>query len=117
MRNQPRRVVMGYIKALDGQNYSLAAKYLSDNLKILGPSGESFKKPMEFLEMLRQHNGKYDIKKIFVNKNDVCLLYDLKMPRLVVFMCSWYKVVRSKIISICTVFDPRPFAPKSEGKE
>ena len=113
--DEPNKVVMSYIKALDEQNYELAGKYLNDKLRIQGPDGESFGRPKEFLEMLRQYRGRYAIKKSFVDENDVCLLYDLKTPATTVFMCSWYHVNCGKITSIRTVFDPRPFAPKSEG--
>lgn len=110
-----KKVVTSYIKALDDQNYELAGKFLDENVRIQGPDGESFGRPKEFLEMLRQYRGRYDMKKSFVEEDDVCLLYDLKISATTVFMCSWYQVNDRKIVSIRTVFDPRPFAPKSDG--
>jgi hypothetical protein len=61
--------------------------------------------------MLRRYRGRYDIKKVFADGDDVCVLYDLIMPVATVFMSSWYIVKDGKIVSIQTVFDPRPFGP------
>jgi limonene-1,2-epoxide hydrolase len=109
--NQPKEVVMSYIKALDSQDYDAATGYLSDNVRVTGPAGEMFRKPREFVDMLRLYRGKYDLKKIFTDGDDVCLLYDLKTPQATVFMCSWYQVKDGKIASVRSVFDPRPFGP------
>jgi limonene-1,2-epoxide hydrolase len=104
-------VVMAYINALDGQDYDAAMNHLHDNVRIRGPAGEGFGKPYDFIEMLRKYRGKYDIKKAFVDGDDVCLLYDLKTNGPTVFMSSWYQVSQGKIVSIQTVFDPRAFGP------
>jgi hypothetical protein len=61
--------------------------------------------------MLRLYRGRYDIKKLFADEGDVCVLYDLKMSVATVFMSSWYIVKDEKIASIQTVFDARPFGP------
>ncbi len=110
-KNNAKEVVLSYIKALDGQDYEAAEKYLNDNIRINGPAGEAFRKPKEFIEMLRQYRGKYDLKKVFADGDDVCLLYNLATPAATFFMSSWYQVKEGKISFIQTVFDPRPFGP------
>lgn len=115
-KSSAKDVILSYIEALDGQNYGAAVIYLNDGIRIEGPSGESFSKPKEFIEMLRLYRGKYNVKKVFVDGDDVCLLYDLATPAATVFMCSWYQVKDGKIASIKTVFDPRPFAPPPDKK-
>lgn len=114
-------IVLSYIKALDNGEYDTAAGYLSDDVRIRGPAGESFRKPGEFIDMLRQHRGRYDLKKTFTDEKDVCVLYDLKTPAVTVFVCSWYKVMEGKIVTIQSVFDPQAFSPKppeeSDGNE
>ena len=60
--------------------------------------------------MMQTQRGKYDIKKVFVDGDVICLLYDFITQTVKVFFSSWYKVKDGKIISIQTVFDPRPFA-------
>ncbi len=109
--NNAKEVVLSYIKALDSQDYDAAERFLNDNIRVMGPAGEAFRKPREFIEMLRQYRGKYDLKKVFVDGEDVCLLYNLATPGATVFMSSWYQVKNGKIAFIQTVFDPRPFGP------
>lgn len=109
--NDPKVVVMSYIRALDAQKYEKALEYLHEKVRIRGPAGETFGKPLDFIEMLRKYRGKYEIKRTFVGEDDVCLLYDLKTTGPTVFMVSWYKVRDKKIVSIHTVFDPRAFGP------
>ena len=105
-----REAVMSYIKAMDDRVYAAARNYLGDNVRVKGPAGEAFRSPDEFLKMMEQQRGKYDIKKVFVDESDVCLLYDFVTPKVTTFFCSWYQIRDGKIISIQTVFDPRAFA-------
>ena len=50
------------------------------------------------------------MKKVFVDGDDVCLLYDFATEKVTTFFCSWYQIKDGKIASIRTVFDPRAFA-------
>jgi predicted enzyme related to lactoylglutathione lyase len=111
-----REIVMSYIKALDSRDYDSAREWLGDNVLVKGPAGEAFRSPDEFISMMRQQQGEYDIKKVFVDADDVCLLYDFITKTATVFFSSWYKVKNGKITSIRTVFDPRPFAAMPEKK-
>jgi len=106
-----REVVVSYIKALDGQRYEDALALLHDKVRIRGPAGETFGKPLDFIEMLRKYQGKYDVKKVFVDGDDVCVLYDLRTNGPTVFMSSWYHVRDGRIVSVQSVFDPRAFGP------
>jgi SnoaL-like domain len=105
-----RAAVMAYIRAMDGRDYIAARNYLSDNVRVKGPAGETFRSPDEFLKMMEQQRGNYDIKKVFADGDDVCVLYDFITPKVTTFFCSWYQFKDGKIISIQTVFDPRAFA-------
>lgn len=109
-------IVLSYVKALDQEDYDNAAKFLSEDVRIIGPAGESFGIPGEFIDMLRHYHGRYKIKKTFTNEKDVCLLYDLITPAATVFMCSWYLVNNGKIASIQTIFDSGAFGPSSTRK-
>jgi len=100
---------MSYIAALDRQNYEEAMSSLSGRVRIKGPAGETFGKPLDFVEMLRKYRGKYDVKKVFVDGDDVCVLYYLSTTGPTVYMSSWYQVKDGKIVSIQTVFDPKAF--------
>ena len=109
--DNPKEVVLSYIEALDGQRYDEALQCLHEKVRIRGPAGETFGRPYDFIEMLRKYQGKYDVKKAFVDGDDVCLVYDLKTNGPTVFMASWYQVKEGKIVSIHSVFDPRAFGP------
>ena len=111
MRGRAKETVMGYVGALDRREYEKALDYLHERVRVKGPAGETFGKPLEFIEMLRKYQGKYDIKKVFDDGNDVCVLYDLTTDGPAVYMSSWYQVKEGKIVSIQTVFDPRAFGP------
>jgi SnoaL-like domain len=102
--------VMSYIQAMDNRDYTAARGYLADNVRVKGPAGEAFRTPDDFLAMMQKQRGKYDIKKIFVDGNDVCLLYDFITESVTTFFSSWYQVKEGKITSVQTVFDPRAFA-------
>ena len=115
-RQNPLDVVMSYIGALDSQHYDVALEHLHDRVRIRGPAGETFGKPLDFIEMLKKYRGKYDVKKAFADGDDVCVLYDLKTTGPTVFMSSWYEVKDGRIVSIQTVFDPRAFGPPPERK-
>jgi len=106
---RPREIVMSYIDALDNQRYEEAAGLLREDVRIRGPAGETFGKPADFVEMLRRYRGRYDVRKVFDDGADVCVLYYLKTAEATVYMSSWYQVKKGKIVSIQTVFDPRAF--------
>jgi hypothetical protein len=102
-------IVLEYIAALDTGQYDQASNLIDDNVKIIGPAGENFGKPKDFTNMLKRYSGRYSILKMFVDDEDVCLLYDYKMPNKTVYMSSWYMVKGGKIVFIRTIFDPSSF--------
>lgn len=106
-----REAVMAYIKAMGDRDYASARQYLADNVHVKGPGGEAFRSPDDFLKMMEQQRGQYDVKKVFVDGGDVCLLYDFVTPTVTTFFCSWYQVEGGRIRAIRTIFDPRAFAP------
>jgi len=105
-----RETVISYIDAMGKRDYAAAKRYLNANVFIQGPGGEAFRSADDFLKMMEQQRGKYDMKKVFVDGDDVCLLYDFITEKVTTFFCSWYQVKEGKISSIRTVFDPRAFA-------
>ena len=115
-KGNPLEVVLSYIRTLDGQKYDAVTNYLNEGVRIIGPAGEFFGEPREFVDMLRKFQGRYDVKKVFSDGGDVCLLYDLVTPAATVFMCSWYQVKDGKIVSIRTVFDPSAFSPPPDKR-
>ncbi len=104
-----KEVVMSYIEAMEQQRYEDALKHISEDAVIIGPAGESFGGPRGFIDMMRNFPGKYEIKRLFVGGDEVCLLYDFVMEKARVYMSSWYKVEGGKLTYIRTIFDPSAF--------
>ena len=61
----------------------------------------------------------YNIRRIFVEGNDVCVLYDLMIEDEIIFCCGWYTIKNDKISHLKVVFDPRPLldAQEKSGQE
>jgi len=107
-------IVQSFKQALDKGDIPAARKLLHDNLSFRGPI-DAFDKPEPYLEALKKLHPivqRVDIKKMFVDGNDVCMLYDMvtNTPAGTVFIAEWIQVKGDKIASIRTVFDARPFA-------
>jgi hypothetical protein len=118
----PKEVVMSYQKALGSGDYKTARSYMSDEgFSFKGPLA-SHDKPeglLKDLEQLHHIVSGVDMKKVFVDGDDVCLLYELKTksPELSSFTCDWYHVRNGKIQSLRVVFDARPFAAMFENRK
>ena len=56
--------------------------------------------------------------KVFVDGDDVCIIYDLKtVPVPSSRTCEWYHVHGGKIASVCVVFGARAFAAMFERRQ
>jgi limonene-1,2-epoxide hydrolase len=114
-RSNAKEVVMSFLKALNDEDFKTARSYVSDNMSFLGPlasreGAEAYFKDMERMRL------KYEIKKVFVDGDDVCLLYDFNTGPITLFGCGWYHVEDGKISSLRVVFDPRPLVELSAKK-
>jgi predicted SnoaL-like aldol condensation-catalyzing enzyme len=112
---QPQDVVTKYEKALGSGDWAAARSYLKDDLKFRGPIAQHDKAEAYLEDLKRLHSiiKSIEVKKVFVDGNDVCLLYDMvtNTPAGTAFICEWHHVVNDKIGSIRVVFDATPFAP------
>jgi hypothetical protein len=103
-------MVMEYFQATDRQDWQSARGYLSDNFSYLSPvnffdRAESY---LKYFERQYQIRGltKLDIKKVFEDGNDVCVLQEFNSQ----VMCFWIIFSNDrKISSIRAILDPRPF--------
>jgi hypothetical protein len=113
---------MAYQRALGSSDYKTARTYMSDHhFSFKGPLA-SHDKPEGLLKDLEQlhHIVKgVEMHKVFVDGDDVCLLYDLitTAPPVTSFTCEWYHVVSGKIESIRVTFDARPYAAMFESRK
>jgi ketosteroid isomerase-like protein len=107
-------IVQSFQQALGRGDVAAARNLLHDNLSFRGPI-DAFERPEPYLEALKKLHPiveRIDVKKIFVDGSDVCLLYDMvtKTPAGTAFIAEWFQVRGEKIASIRAVFDARPFA-------
>jgi len=103
----PRGLVLSSVGALDDENFSLARRYVSDDMMFDGSLASRQRADAIFADLERMR-PKYDVKKVFAEGNDVCVLYDVTLSGVKVFTCGWYQVNDGKIRSLKVVFDPRP---------
>ena len=103
---------MSYQRALGNQDYKTARSYLRDDLSFRGPlaSHDTPEPLLKDLEQLHHIVKGVDMKKVFVDGDDVCVLYYLSTTGPTVYMSSWYQVKDGNIVSIQTVFDSRAIA-------
>src|ERR671915_245122 len=108
-----KEIVMEYMQALiERRDFKTARSYLTDDVSYVSPlnsidGAEPLLKYDEHLNL-----PKFDIKKVFVDGQDVCLLYELNVgrPQVVLLVCGCFHVNdHGKISSLRLAFDPRPF--------
>ncbi len=109
-----KQVVVKFINALNNEDFEGAKAYTDDDMKFDGVLGSRNGSEAYFADMQKM-KFKYDVKKVFADGNDVCLLYDINMGNATIFTCGWYKLKDGKICSLKVVFDPRPVLEK-QGK-
>lgn len=105
-KSQGKQTVLAFIDALNKEDFKAARSYVQEDLTFIGVLGtrdgaEAYFKDMEKMKL------KYEIKKVFEDGNDVCLIYDIDLGGLTVFACGWYQLVDGKISNFRVVFDPR----------
>ena len=113
------QVADGFFTAWTTKDFARTRSLLHDDVSFEGPL-ESFSDADSYVASLRQLSGIVtgaETQKVFVDGDDVCVIYDLKtapVPRS--RTCEWYHVRDGKIASVSVVFDPRPFAPMFEAR-
>jgi ketosteroid isomerase-like protein len=109
-----RQVAEGFFDAWTGKDFERARGLLHDDVSFEGPI-DSFSDAASYLASLRQLSGIVtgaDKRKVFVDGDDVCVIYDLKTaPVPSSRTCEWYRVRDGRIASVSVIFDARPFAP------
>ncbi|WP_421943484.1 nuclear transport factor 2 family protein [Pedobacter sp.] len=100
-------VVNDFINALNKEDFDTARQQLADDVTFKGVMGERNGADV-YIEDMRKMKFKYDVKKSFVNGQDVCLWYDINMGEKTIFSAGWYKLEADKIKSFEVLFDPRP---------
>ena len=107
------RVAEDFFSAWTSKDFDRARALVHDDVSFEGPI-DSFSDADSYLASLRQlaHivTGA-DKQKVFVDGDDVCVIYDLKtVPVPSSRTCEWYRIREGKVAAVSVVFDARPFA-------
>jgi limonene-1,2-epoxide hydrolase len=102
-----KHAVLSFINALNTEDFDAARQYAHNDLKFDGVMGSREGAETYFQDMQRMR-FKYDIKKTFVDADDVCLIFDINMGAVTLLTCGWYHTIDGKISTIRVIFDPRP---------
>jgi hypothetical protein len=111
--NEPKEVVLRLGKALNDESFQIARRYVSDDMKYVGPFG-SRDGAEAYLQEIERLRLKFDIQKIFADDENVCVLYDITVSGITLFACGWFQVNAGKVSSLRVTFDPRPLVALSE---
>jgi len=109
-----KEIVERYKAAMGRGDFTAARQLLHDDLLFQGPI-DTFNRADEYLEASKRLANiiqRIDVKKVFAEGNDVCVLYEMvtNTPAGTAFIVEWYQVRGEKIGSLRAVFDARPFA-------
>jgi SnoaL-like domain len=104
-----KQVVLKFLGAITDGEYGRARTYVSPDLEFAGPLGTRSGADLYFADMERLRL-RYEVKKVFHEGAEVCVLYDLRFsdPAVKIPACGIYSLNSEKIRSIRLLFDPRP---------
>lgn len=103
-----KEIVTSFIEALNDENFDAARKLLNPSFSFKGPLGERDGADI-YMNDMKKMKFKYDIEKVFENKNEVCLIYDINMGRgISIKTCGIYTLEDEKLSSLEVLFDTRP---------
>jgi hypothetical protein len=118
-----KKIVMEYIEALERKDFETVRSYISDNISVLAPGpvkSTTFNRAEPFATYLEHANlPPLEIRKVFADSNDVCLLFELnyRNPPVTTFVCGWFHVNEDgKISSLRFILDPRALFQQQEKR-
>ena len=103
-----------FIKSIAAGEFAAARQLLGNEFSFEGPF-DTFSNAEPYLAALQRLHAMVlgvEIKKVFVDGDDVCVLYDLETngPAGTALICEWMQFRGGKIASVRAVFDAMPFA-------
>ena len=109
----PAEVVQQFYRALERKDFVTLRACLHDSFSFRGPI-DTFNSVSPYLQAIQGLStivNRVELHKMFVDGNDVCVLYDLVTngPAGTSFVAEWFHMTDGKITAIQAVFDPRPF--------
>ena len=109
MTNTAKQVALEYIEACGRKDYDTVSRLLSPSLTFVGP-GNALTGAAQYLAVLRRLGPVWkrsDVKKVFVDGDEVCVIYDFvtDTPAGAVPLVEWLRVEDGRIASVTLFFD------------
>jgi hypothetical protein len=109
-----------FFKSWTTRDFDTARSLLHDDVSFSGPI-DRFDNADAYIGALRglaQIVNAAEEQKVFVDGNDVCVIYDLvtNTPAGAAPTAEWYHIREGKISAVRVFFDARPFAPMFEQR-
>src|SRR6185369_11833100 len=118
MTNDSKAVALAYIEGCSRKEFDRVAELLAPDIRFEGP-GNAVTGAAPYLAVLRRIGAVWvrsDVKKVFVDGSDVCVIYDLVTDTAAgaVPIVEWLRVDDRRIASVRLFFDRVAFKPASE---
>ena len=113
MKNDPKTLALAYLDAVSRKDLSRAQELLMPNLEFTGPSGSrsSAQSFIDALKRLAAIHVRNDVKKVFVDGNEACVIYDFvtDTPSGSLPTIEWLQFEEGRIRSINLYYDRVPW--------
>lgn len=118
MRTEAKQVALAYIEACGRKDYDTVSRLLSPSMTFVGP-GNALTGAEPYLAVLQRLGPvwtKSDVKKVFVDGDEVCVIYDFvtDTPAGAVPIVEWLRVQDGRIASVKLFFDRVTFKPAAD---
>ena len=118
MTNEAKQVCLEYIAACGRKDYDTVSRLLSPSVSFAGP-GNGLTGAAPYLAVLRRLGPVWvrsDVKKVFVDGDEVCVIYDFvtNTPAGAVPIVEWLRVEDGRIASVTLFFDRVTFKPAAD---
>jgi len=118
MKNDPKSIALAYIEACSRKDMEALKPLLAKDVRFVGP-GNAVTGAEPYLALLRRLGPVWvrsDVKKVFTDGADVCVIYDFvtNTPAGSVPIVEWLHIEDGRIFSVILFFDRATFKPASE---
>ena len=118
MSQNPKEVALAYIEACGRKDLDAVATLLAPGVRFVGPGNELTGAPA-YLAVLRRLGPVWersDVKHIFADGSDVCVIYDFvtNTQAGAVPIVEWLRIEAAKVAAVTLIFDRLTFKPASD---
>ena len=118
MTNDPRHIALAYIEACGTKDWPTVERLLAPAVTFSGP-GREVAGAQPYLQVLQRLGlvwVRSDVKKVFVDGAEVCVIYDFvtDTPAGTLQLVEWLRIEKDQIASVTLFFDRVGFKPASD---